>query len=71
MSIRKPFCAIGLIFFDLKFAVFSTWQAILQRFDCAQRRLAKDEWASGKLKMFYRQETDIQWQETGKKLSQG
>jgi hypothetical protein len=37
MSIRKPFCAIGLIFYDLKFAVFSTWQAIR---------------ASGKLKMF-------------------
>jgi hypothetical protein len=27
MSIRKPFCAIGLIFYVLIIAAFSKWQA--------------------------------------------
>jgi hypothetical protein len=59
MSIKKPFCAIGLIFFDLKFAVFSKWQAILRL--RMSKRQAKN--------VFYWQETEIQWQELARSES--
>jgi hypothetical protein len=52
MSIRKPFCAIGLIFYDLKIAVFSTWQAIFLSGQMGKRQ-AK----------IFRQEIEIQRQE--------
>jgi hypothetical protein len=68
MSIRKPFCAIGLIFYVLIIAAFSKWQASFDfppKGGHALRTKGQAEYVT------HRQEIQDQRQENGKKLSQG